>query len=104
MPPEAMEAVTARAGNCIRINYGTWEDIVAPMAFIQWAPAITVKLAGAKRRDTTQGQRGIINLEGVLAHHYESCHRTTRPPYIEGKVGPLQWTETENCKQSEKQC
>jgi hypothetical protein len=35
------------------------------MAFTQWAPAITVKLAGAERRDTTQRQRGIINLEGT---------------------------------------
>jgi hypothetical protein len=65
MPPEAMEAATARAGNHIRINYGTWEDIVAPMAFTQWAPAITVKLAGAKRRNTTRKQRGIIDLEGT---------------------------------------
>ncbi len=65
MPPEAMEAATARAGDRKRINYGTWEDIVAPMAFTQWAPAITVKLAGAKRRNTTGRQRGIIDLEGT---------------------------------------
>jgi hypothetical protein len=33
--------------------------------FTQWVPAITVKLAGAKKRDTTQRQRGIIDLEGT---------------------------------------
>jgi hypothetical protein len=85
-----MEAATARAGNRIRINYRTWEDIVAPMAFTQWAPAITVKLAGAKRRNTTQRQRGIIDLEGTcfgpLLRESPSNNKTTlhgrerRPP------------------------
>ena len=65
MPPGAMEAATAKSGDRKGRNYGTWENIVAPMTFTQWAPVITVKLAGGKRRDTTRRQRGIIDLEGT---------------------------------------
>jgi hypothetical protein len=76
-----MEAATAKSGERKGINYGTWANIVAPMAFTQWAPVITVKLAGGKRRDTTRRQRGIINLEGTrfgpLPQELPSNNKTT---------------------------